>query len=147
MRLGEHSPPSLGFNTFQRVDYRTFLRRLPAGRSQATLIYPSTGSSLLLSTRLLRIRLVAFLAAITLVVALSAYGAHGYTERGHDNGHCDLCLHFSGTAGSPAHVTVVGKPVLTVRVPLARPEIIFSARRRVGTQLPRAPPAPSAELI
>jgi hypothetical protein len=93
-----------------------------------------------LSTRLLRIRLVAFLAAITLIVALSAYGAHGYAERGHDNGHCDFCLHFSGTAGTPAHATVIGKPVLTVRVPLERPEIILSARRRVGTQLPRAPP-------
>ena len=94
-----------------------------------------------MSARLLRIRLVAFFAAITLIVALSAYGAHGYAERGHDDGHCELCVHFSGTAGSPAHVTIVGKPVLTVRVPLERPEIILSARRRVGTQLPRAPPA------
>jgi hypothetical protein len=109
--------------------------------------YKSLGRWLFpLSTRLLRIRLVAFFAAITLIVALSAYGAHGYAERGHDNGHCELCVHFSGTAGSPAQVTVVGKPVLTVRVPLARPEIIRSARRRVGTQLPRAPPT-SPEVI
>jgi len=63
-----------------------------------------------LSTRLLRIRLVAFVAAITLIVALGAYSAHGYGEREHDNGHCDLCVHFSGTAGSPAHATVVGSP-------------------------------------
>jgi hypothetical protein len=96
-----------------------------------------------LSTRLLRIRLVAFFAAITLIVALGAYGAHGYAERGHENGHCDLCLHFSGTAGSPAHATIIGKPVLTVRVPLAPPEIILQARRRVGPQLPRGPPADS----
>ena len=93
-----------------------------------------------MSTRLLRIRLVAFFATITLIVALSAYGAHGYAERGHDDGHCELCVHFSGTAGSSAQVTVIGKPVLTVRVPLERPGIIRSARRRVGTQLPRAPP-------
>ena len=100
-----------------------------------------------MSTRLLRIRLVAFIAAITLIVALGAYAAHGFGERGHENGHCDLCVHFSGTAGSPAHATVVGKPVLVVRAPLESPEVIRSARRRVGTQLPRAPPAHSSELI
>ena len=94
-----------------------------------------------MSTRRFRIRLVAFFAAISLIVALSAYGAHGYAERGHDDGHCELCVHFSGTAGSPVHAAVAGKPVLTVRVPLERPEAHFCARRRVGTQLPRAPPA------
>jgi hypothetical protein len=93
-----------------------------------------------LSTRLRRNRLVAFIAALTLIVALGAYSAHGLADRGHDNGHCDLCVHFSGTAGSPAHASVVGKPVLVVRAPLERPESIRSARRRVGTQLPRAPP-------
>jgi hypothetical protein len=100
-----------------------------------------------LSTRTFRIRLVAIIAALTLVVALGAFSAHGFAERGHDNGHCDLCVHFSGTAGSPAQATVVGKPVLVVRAPVTRPEIIRSARRRVGTQLPRAPPANNSELI
>ncbi|MGH8208641.1 MAG: DUF2946 family protein [Steroidobacteraceae bacterium] len=100
-----------------------------------------------MSTRIRRNRLVAFIAALTLVVAMGAYSAHGFGERGHDNGHCDLCVHFSGTAGSPAKATVVGKPVLAVRLPLlARPATIRSARRRVGAQLPRAPPD-SSELI
>jgi hypothetical protein len=99
-----------------------------------------------LSTRLRRNRLVALIAAITLIVGLAAYSAHGYADRVHENGHCDLCVHFSGTAGSPAHASVVGKPVLVVRAPLERPGIVRSARRRVGTQLPRAPPAP-LELI
>ena len=94
-----------------------------------------------MSTRLRRNRLVAFIAALTLIIALGAYSAHGFGDRGHDNGHCDLCVHFSGAAGSPTQATIVGKPVLVVRVPLARAEIIRSARRRVGTQLPRAPPA------
>jgi hypothetical protein len=99
-----------------------------------------------LSARLRHTRLVAFLAAFTLIVGLCVYSAHGLAERGHDNGHCDLCVHFSGTAGSPAQATVVGKPVLVVRTPSERPEIVRSARRRVGTQLPRAPPG-SFELI
>jgi hypothetical protein len=99
-----------------------------------------------LSTRSRRNRLVAFVAALTLIVALGAYSAHGFSHRGHDNVHCDLCVHFTGTAGSPAHATVIGKPMLAVRVPLERPEIIRSARRKVGTQLPRAPPV-GLELI
>jgi len=115
---------------------------LPAGSSQARLVIPSPDGPILLSTRLRRNRLVALIAAITLIVGLAAYSAHGYADRVHGNGHCDLCVHFSGTAGSPAHATVVGKPVLVVRAPLERPGIIPSARRRVGTQLPRAPPVP-----
>jgi len=98
-----------------------------------------------LSTRLRRNRLVALVAAVTLIVALGAYSAHGLTDRGHENGHCDLCVHFSGTAGFPAHATVIGKPVLVVRAPLERPGIIPYCRR-VSTQLPRAPPA-ALELI
>lgn len=93
-----------------------------------------------MSTRLRRNRLVAFIAALTLIVALGAYSAHGFAERGHDNGHCDLCVHFSGTAGSPAHASVVGKPVLLVRAPPERPETVRFARRRAGTHLPRGPP-------
>ncbi|HEY0342991.1 MAG TPA: hypothetical protein VGC34_19470 [Steroidobacteraceae bacterium] len=100
-----------------------------------------------MSKRLIRLRLVAFIAAFTLIVALGAFSAHGFAERAHDNGHCDLCVHFSGTAGSPSQATAVGKPVLAVRAPLERPEIIRSARRRVGTQLPRAPPGSFSELI
>jgi len=99
-----------------------------------------------LSTRLRRNRLVALVAAVTLIVALGAYSAHGFLDRVHENGHCDLCVHFSGTAGAPAHASVVGKPVLVVRAPLERPGIIPSARRRVGTHLPRAPPV-ALELI
>ena len=101
---------------------------------------------LLLSTRLSRNRLVAFIAAITLVVGLYAYSAHGFGDRAHENGHCDLCVHFSGAAGSPAQATVVGKPILAVRVPLERPIVVRASRRLVRTQLPRGPPA-SSELI
>jgi hypothetical protein len=99
-----------------------------------------------LSTRIRRNRLVAFIAALTLIVALGAYSAHGLSERGHDNVHCDLCVHFSGTAGSPAQAALIGKPLLAVRVPLEWAETIRSARRKVGIHLPRAPPA-RLELI
>ncbi len=93
-----------------------------------------------LSTGLHRNRLVAIIAAITLVIGLCAYSAHGFADRVHSHDHCDLCVHFSGTAGAPAHAVAVGKPVLVVRTPIERPGIVSSARRRVGTQLPRAPP-------
>jgi len=94
-----------------------------------------------LSTRLRNNRLVALIASLTLIVALCAYSAHGFAERGHDNGHCDQCVHFGGTAGSPAKACAVGKPLLVVRAPIERSGVLRSARRRVGTQLPRAPPA------
>ena len=98
-----------------------------------------------MSTRQFRNRLVAFVAAITLIVGLCAYSAHGFGDRAHENGHCDLCVHFSGAAGSPAKATVVGKPVLTGRVPVERPEVIRAERRRIPTLLPRGPPD-SSEL-
>lgn len=121
--------------------YQLFSTELPPGRRQATLRYLSVSKASPLSLRFRRNRLVAFIAAITLIVGLCAFSAHGFGDRVHDNGHCDECVHFSGTAGSPSHATVVGKPVLVVRAPIERPEIIRCARRRVGTQLPRAPPA------
>jgi len=93
-----------------------------------------------LSTRLFRNRLVAIIAAITLVVGLCAYSAHGFGDRTHDNGHCDLCVHFSGAAGSPTAATVVGKPVLAVRVPPERPVVVRAERQRIPTLLPRGPP-------
>ena len=93
-----------------------------------------------MSTRLRRNRLVALIAALTLIVGLYAYSAHGFADRVHENGHCDLCVHFSGTAGSPAHAIPVGKPVLVARVPIEPQPAPRSARRRVGTFLPRGPP-------
>lgn len=90
------------------------------------------------STR--RNRLVALVAAFTLVLGLWAYSAHGFADRVHENGHCDLCVHLSGTAGSPTHAFPVGKPVLVVRAPIERRMAPRCARRRVGTLLPRGPP-------
>jgi len=100
-----------------------------------------------LSTRLRRSRLIALVAAIALIVTLGAFSAHDLDANslGH-NSHCDLCVHFSGTAGSPASAVVVGKPVLVVRAPIERLGIIAAVRPRVGTQLPRGPPD-SLDLI
>jgi len=97
-----------------------------------------------LSTRLRRNRLVALIAAVTLIVGLYAYSAHGFGDRVHENGHCDLCVHFSGTAGSPAQAFPVGKPVLVVRAPVERRAVTPNVRRRVVSLLPRGPPDPSA---
>jgi hypothetical protein len=113
---------------------------LPTDGSQARLPHSVHDWLPPLSTRSRRNRLIAIIAAFTLIVALGAFSAHGFGGGGHDNDHCDLCVHFSGTAGSPAQVTVVGKPVLVVRAPIERLGILRGARRRVGTQLPRGPP-------
>jgi len=93
-----------------------------------------------LSTRLRRNRLVAFIAALTLIIGLCAYSAHGFGDRVHENGHCDLCIHLSGSAGSPAQAFLVGKPVLVVQAPIERRTVVRYARRRVPSLLPRGPP-------
>jgi hypothetical protein len=93
-----------------------------------------------LSIRSRRNRLVALVAAIALIVAASVYTAHGFGERVHDEVHCVLCAHFSGTGGSPSPAVVVGKPVLVMWVPLAQPQSILPVRRKASTHLPRAPP-------
>ena len=63
-----------------------------------------------------RNRLVALLAACTLIACTAVYSAHALGERSHEHAHCDLCVHFGGSAGSPAQSKAVGKPVLVVRV-------------------------------
>jgi hypothetical protein len=92
------------------------------------------------STRLRHNRLVALIAAFTLIIGLCAFSAHGFGDRVHENGHCDLCVHFGGTAGSPTHALPAGKPILAVRAPIERRMAVRCARRRVGTFLPRGPP-------
>lgn len=70
----------------------------------------------------------------------AVYSAHGFAERGHEHVHCDLCVHFSGTASSPLPPAVIGKPVLEVRVFPAPPRIFLPLRSPLGQHLPRGPP-------
>ncbi len=86
---------------------------------------------------------IALVAAITLIAATAMFAAHGFADRDHDNGHCDLCVHFSGTAGSPAHATVIGKPVLEVRLAPLPPTVILPRQLVSRANLPRGPPANS----
>jgi hypothetical protein len=93
-----------------------------------------------LSVGLRRNRLVALVAACTLIMCAAAYSAHGLADRSHEHSHCDVCLHFSGCAGSPPPAAVISKPVLVVRVAPTRPEIILPMRSPLGVHLPRGPP-------
>jgi hypothetical protein len=87
-----------------------------------------------------RNRLIALVAACALIACAAVYSAHGFDDRAHGHSHCDLCVHFSGSAGSAAHAKTVGKPVLVVRVAVARAEIVLPTRSPVGHHLPRGPP-------
>ena len=97
-----------------------------------------------MSTGLRRNRRLALLAACALIVCTAAYSVHGLTDRSHEHSHCDLCVHFSGSTGSPAQPKVVGKPVLVVRVAPSRREIVLPTRSPVGIHLPRGPPLASS---
>ena len=97
-----------------------------------------------LSIRLRPGRLVAFVAACALIAGAAVYSAHGLSDRGHEHTHCDLCVHFSGSAGSPAHATVVGKPPLVVRSIVLPPHTVFATHSPLGEHLPRGPPLSNA---
>lgn len=97
-----------------------------------------------MSTGLRRNRLVALLAACALIALSAVYSAHGLGDRAHEHAHCDLCVHFSGSAGSPAHATVVGKPPLVVRSIVLPPHTVFATHSPLGEHLPRGPPLSNA---
>lgn len=87
-----------------------------------------------------RNQLVALFATCALIVCTAVYSAHGLGDRGHEHEHCDLCVHFSGSAGSPAQAQVIGKPVLVVRTPTIRLQTLRPTRSPLGAHLPRGPP-------
>ena len=94
-----------------------------------------------MGTALQRNRLIAFVAACALIVCVGVYAAHGLTDRAHEHSHCDLCLHFSGSAGSPAQAKALTKPVLVVRVAVVRAPTVLPTRSPLGHHLPRGPPS------
>lgn len=87
-------------------------------------------------------RLLSLLAAATFLFAALAFSAHGYNGQGlaHNSAHCDLCLQFNGTAGTPAVAAVAGKPVLSLRQAIVPFQPVFSFERNVDSRLPRGPP-------
>jgi hypothetical protein len=91
-----------------------------------------------------RNQLVAVFATLALIVCAAVYSAHGLGDRGHEHEHCDLCLHFSGSAGAPAQVKIVGKPVLAGRLAAIPTGLVLAARPPGGLHLPRGPPVLSS---
>ena len=93
-----------------------------------------------MSRSLRRNQLVAVFATLALIVCGAVYSAHSLGDRAHEHEHCDLCVHFSGSAGAPAQVKIVGKPVLVGRLPAIPAGIVLAARPPGGLHLPRGPP-------
>ncbi len=92
-------------------------------------------------------RVVALVAACALAVCAAVYSAHGIADGAHGHAHCDLCVHFSGTAGSPLPPALVGKPVLEVRLSPAPPRLLLPLRSPLGERLPRGPPHSSLATV
>jgi hypothetical protein len=90
-------------------------------------------------------RLLAALALLALLFATSAYAVHGFKHElplsQHSTAHCDLCLHFSGTAGTPDYAGIVGKPPQAAFAPAAFETVQYSSHKHPTNRLPRAPPA------
>ena len=90
-----------------------------------------------------RNQLVAIFATLALIVCAAVYSAHGLGDRAHEHEHCDLCVHFSGSAGTPAQVKIVGKPALVGTLAAIPTSSVQPARPPGGPHLPRGPPAPT----
>jgi hypothetical protein len=90
-------------------------------------------------------RLVVLLALLALLFASSAYVVHGFQHdkplSSHNSNQCDLCLHFSGTAGAPDHPVVAGRPPLAAVAPAPQEILRFESYEHPTNRLPRAPPA------
>jgi hypothetical protein len=90
-------------------------------------------------------RLVALLALMALLFASTAYVVHGFAPEKplsqHSLGHCDLCAHFSGTAGTPDHATFEGRPPVAASAPTSVVTVRFASYEHPTHRLPRAPPA------
>jgi hypothetical protein len=89
-------------------------------------------------------RLIALITVCMLIGSMAVFSAHAIGDPDHGRAQCDLCEHFTGTAGSPAHATVAGKPVLVVRVAPPPRAVVLTARPALGLPLPRGPPAAEA---
>ncbi|HYL71878.1 MAG TPA: hypothetical protein VEY89_11310 [Candidatus Dormibacteraeota bacterium] len=89
---------------------------------------------------LARHRLVALVAACALAVSAAVYAAHGLADRDHAHTHCDLCVHLSGTAGTPALLAVLGKPLLVLTAVRVPPGVRLVASSPRGPHSARGPP-------
>lgn len=94
-----------------------------------------------MSTTLRRNRLIALVAAVAMVVVISAHTSQDLGARPSQSSHCDWAMHFTGVAGSAPHPVPVVKPALAGwRLPLLAQAAPRSALR-VRAHLARAPPA------
>lgn len=93
------------------------------------------------STTLRRNRLLAFFAAVAMIVVICGYGAHDLGDRPGQPCHCDWTMHFTGVAGSAPHPVAPARPVLAGWL---RPVVSTPAprsARRLSAHLPRGPPS------
>jgi hypothetical protein len=90
-----------------------------------------------------RHRFVAFFALVALLLTTTAYEAHGYTDKAgaHDGVRCNLCLQFSSPAGAPSETELTSRPPLVAEAAPLPTSPTLPARRRAGSQQPRAPPS------
>jgi hypothetical protein len=117
--------------------YRRFSRRLP-GRPPAATLDPE--DPMPISHRLRRNRLIALIAAVTMVVVLSGYGAHALGGQSAHADHCDWSMHFTGVAGAAAQPVALARPVPATRVLPAVAAAAPRSLRRLRAHPARGPP-------
>jgi hypothetical protein len=93
------------------------------------------------STTLRRNRLIAFVAAIAMIVVICGYTRHdSVADAAGHSCHCDWTVHFTGVAGSAPDPVPIVKPALAGwRLPPVA-QAALTGTRRVRAHLARAPP-------
>lgn len=93
-------------------------------------------------TRFRRLRVLAGLASLLLLVGMTAYASHHHEDGDHTRSteHCDLCLQLGAAAGAPAvPVPVLAVDATAYRLPVSAGGVI-PARRFLQSLQARAPP-------
>ncbi|MBV9343921.1 MAG: hypothetical protein JO341_13610 [Gammaproteobacteria bacterium] len=91
-------------------------------------------------TALQRRRLLALLCACALIATTALYAGHGFEARGHGHGHCDLCVHLAGSAGSRAAPQPAPLQATTSRYAARSLPAPRTQSSPLGAHLARAPP-------
>ena len=99
---------------------------------------------MLMSLTLRRNRLIAFVAAVAMVVVICGYISQDPVGSAGHSCHCDWTMHFMGVAGSAPHPVPVVKPILARWPVLPIAATAPRGIRKLRAHLARAPPpAPS----
>ena len=93
-----------------------------------------------MSRSVLRHRVIAIIAAFTMVACICGFTAQGFSHQPSGSDHCDWSMHFTGVAGSAPKPAPIARPVPAAWLPPATRTDVPRSPRRLRAHLARGPP-------